>query len=207
MRPILSRERLGDLVSRLVVGVLFGVMSVNLLSDFAHTHRITGLLLLASESLVVVLTVFRRPTRIVDRSMAATIVTALSLVGPSLVRPVVGGGIVPDALTAIVSSIGLLIVIAGKVTLGRSFGLVPANRGVVNRGVYGVVRHPIYSGYLLTHVAFACAHATAWNVTVLIVTDVALIVRALYEERVLEADRSYRSYCERVAWHFVPGLY
>jgi protein-S-isoprenylcysteine O-methyltransferase Ste14 len=207
LKPILSRERLGDLVSRLVVGVLFGVMSVNLLTDFAHTHRITGLLLLASESLVVVLTVFRRPTRIVDRSMAATIVTALSLVGPSLVRPVVGGGIVPDALTAIVSSIGLLIVIAGKVTLGRSFGLVPANRGVVNRGVYGVVRHPIYSGYLLTHVAFACAHATTWNVTVLILTDVALIVRALYEERVLEADRSYRSYCERVAWHFVPGLY
>jgi protein-S-isoprenylcysteine O-methyltransferase Ste14 len=207
LTPAFTRERLGDLLSRLVVGVLFGVMSVNLLTDFARTHRVTGLLLLASESLVVVLTIFRRRTRIVDRSIAAGVVTAVSLVGPSLVRPVVGGGLVPDALTAVVSSVGLLIVIAGKLTLGRSFGLVPANRGVVNRGVYGVVRHPIYAGYLLTHMAFACAHATTWNVTVLILTDTALIVRARYEERVLEADRSYRSYCERVAWHFVPGVF
>ncbi len=81
--------------------------------------------------------------------------------------------------------------IAGKLALGRSFGLVPANRGVVIGGVYGVVRHPIYAGYLLTHVAFACAHPTTWNVTVLVLTDTALIIRALLEERVLEADRSY----------------
>jgi protein-S-isoprenylcysteine O-methyltransferase Ste14 len=200
-------EVVRDLLSRLVVGALFAILSVNLLTDFAHTHHVTGLLLLASESLVVVLTVMRRRTRIVDRSAAAAIVTMLSLVGPSLVRTSASGGLLPDAATAVVSTIGFLIIIAGKVTLGRSFGLVPANRGVVIGGVYGVVRHPIYAGYLLTHVAFACAHPTLWNVSVLVVTDTALVVRALYEERVLEADRSYQSYCQRVAWHIVPGVF
>jgi protein-S-isoprenylcysteine O-methyltransferase Ste14 len=202
-----SREVFGDLLSRLIVGVLFALMSINLLTDFAHTHRLTGLLLLASESLVVVLTIVRRRTHIVDRSAAAAVVTALSLVGPFLVRPAAGGGLVPDVMTAIVSAVGLLIIIAGKVTLGRSFGLVPANRGVVSGGLYGLVRHPIYAGYLLTHIAFACAYPTPWNVTVLVMTDTALIVRALYEEKILVADGSYRSYCERVAWHIVPGVF
>ena len=202
-----SREVGGDLLSRLAVGVLFAVMSVNLLTDFAHTHRLTGLLLLASESLVVVLTIVRRRTQIVDRSAAAAVVTTISLIGPSLVRTVSGGGLLPDAVTAVVSSVGLVLIIAGKITLGRSFGLVPANRGGVIGGVYGFVRHPIYAGYLLTHLAFACAHPTTWNVTVLVLTDTALIVRALYEEKVLEADRSYQSYCRRVAWHIVPGVF
>ena len=46
----------------------------------------------------------------------------------------------------------------GKITLGRSFGVVPANRGVVVGGPYNFVRHPIYTGYLITHVAFLVAN-------------------------------------------------
>jgi protein-S-isoprenylcysteine O-methyltransferase Ste14 len=50
------------------------------------------------------------------------------------------------------------VVIAGKVALGRSFGIAPANRGVGRPRPYGFVRHPIYSGYIVTHIAFAIAH-------------------------------------------------
>ena len=38
--------------------------------------------------------------------------------------------------------------------LGRSFGVAPANRGIVVRGPYSFVRHPIYTGYLITHTGF-----------------------------------------------------
>jgi protein-S-isoprenylcysteine O-methyltransferase Ste14 len=207
MKKMPPHEMITDLLARLMVGLLFAFLSVNLLTDFAHTHRLTGLWLLVSESLVVVLTILRRRTRIVDRSVAATLVTAVSLMGPALLRAVPGAGLVPDALTALVASVGLLIVIAGKIRLGRSFGIVPANRGVVCGGPYEFVRHPIYAGYLLTHIAFACAHPTPRNVSVLILTDLALIFRALYEERLLKADSSYQSYCERVGWHIVPGVF
>jgi protein-S-isoprenylcysteine O-methyltransferase Ste14 len=106
-----------------------------------------------------------------------------------------------------VSAVGLVIVIAGKITLGRSFGLVPANRGVVSAGPYLFVRHPIYTGYLLTHIAFAVAYPTPWNIGILVVTDVTLIIRALCEERILAKDRLYQMYCQRVAWHLVPGIF
>ena len=97
--------------------------------------------------------------------------------------------------------------IVGKLALGRSFGIAPANRGVVMRGPYVLVRHPIYAGYLLTHVAFLVAHPTPWNVAVILVADGALVVRALIEERVLSADEEYQSYCRRVGWHLVPGVF
>src|SRR5712692_7310020 len=197
MKSRFSREATADLLARALVVALFTLLSVNLVSAFLQTRRATGLLLLVSESLVVVLTVVRRRARIVDRSVTAAIMTAISILGPSLVRSSDRLAVVPDSVTVFVSAIGLIVVIAGKVTLGRSFGIAPANRGIVVAGPYGFVRHPIYAGYLVTHVAFACAYPTKWNLTVLAVTDVALVLRALCEERVLLHDWSYQRYCQR----------
>jgi protein-S-isoprenylcysteine O-methyltransferase Ste14 len=202
-----ARELCSDFVARAVVGSLFALLSINLVADFARTHRATGLLLLVSESLVVVLTIIRRRARLVDRSPQAAIATAVSLVGPSLVRASQYASLVPDVATIVVSAIGLMVVIAAKLTLGRSFGIAPANRGVVVAGPYGFVRHPIYAGYLVTHVAFLCAYPSPWNLTVLLLSDAALIFRALCEERVLSSDRTYQTYCRRVAWHLVPGVF
>jgi protein-S-isoprenylcysteine O-methyltransferase Ste14 len=159
------------------------------------------------ESLVVVLTIARRRTQIVDRSVAAAVMTAVSLVGPALLRANDAAPLAPDAVTALVSAVGLSLVVIGKIALGRSFGVVPANRGVVVRGPYTFVRHPIYTGYLVTHLSFLVAHPTPWNVSIMLVSDVALIVRALMEERVLSADVAYQSYCRRVGWHLVPGVF
>ena len=201
------RDRFSDLASRLVVGVLFVALSVNLLDDFLQTHRVTGLLLLVSESLVVVFTVFRRRAQVVDRTVVAAVVTAVSLVGPPMLRVGEASSLLPDRVTAVLSTIGLILVIAGKLTLGRSFGLVPANRGVVAQGPYGLMRHPIYTGYLITHVGFLAAHPTDWNIALIVVSDAALVIRALLEERVLVQDEQYRAYCARVAWHLVPGVF
>jgi protein-S-isoprenylcysteine O-methyltransferase Ste14 len=201
-----SRQN-NELLARATVGVLFTLLSINILLDFLHTGRVTGLLLLVSEGLVIVLTVIRRPAQFVDRSIRAAMVTAISVIGPPLLWPSSLGGLVPDLVTAVASALGLGLVVVGKLTLGRSFGLVPANRGVVIRGPYALVRHPIYSGYLITHLAFLIAHPSWWNVVVLATADTALVVRALIEERVLNRDAAYQEYCERVGWHLVPGVF
>ena len=46
-----------------------------------------------------------------------------------------------------------------------------------------------------------------YSAAVLLVADGALVVRALIEERVLGTDAKYQSYCRRVGWHLVPGVF
>jgi protein-S-isoprenylcysteine O-methyltransferase Ste14 len=200
-------EKARDILSRVLVGALFALMSMNLLAEFLRTGHVTGLLLLLSESLVIVLTVFRRRARLTHRSVTAAVITTISLAGPPLLRARDAAPLLPDMVTAVVTALGVLIVIVGKLTLGRSFGIVPANRGIVARGPYNVVRHPIYLGYIIAHVAFLGAHPTPMNVAVVLVADTALILRALIEEKVLGADGDYQAYCRRVAWHLVPGVF
>jgi protein-S-isoprenylcysteine O-methyltransferase Ste14 len=201
------RARIGDILARGIVSGLFLVLAANLLEDFVRTGRLTGLLLLASELLVAVLMLFRRPTLDIDRSAWALGVTLLSVAGPPLLRPSQLGSMVPDAVTVALSAVGLAIVIFGKLALGRSFGIVPANRGVVTAGPYNFVRHPIYTGYLITHLAFLAAHPTLWNAAILAISGVALVARAFKEEQTLVKDELYQSYTRRVAWHLVPGVF
>jgi protein-S-isoprenylcysteine O-methyltransferase Ste14 len=216
-RPLASRPReagrvqprsdVADAAGRVVVIALFSMLAIRLGANFLQTGHLTGLLLLASELLVVALTVLRRAAVVVDRSWRARLLTALSLAGPPAVLPVLAAGLMPDLVTASVSAAGLLVVVAGKLSLGRSFGLMPANRGIVSSGLYRFVRHPIYAGYLFTHAAFLVAHPTWWNLAALGIADVALLARAVCEERTLARDPQYVRYLERVHWRVVPGVF
>jgi protein-S-isoprenylcysteine O-methyltransferase Ste14 len=203
----LPRELFTDLLARAVIAGLFTLLSINLFADFMRTGRVTGLLLVAGESLVVVLTIVRRRARLVDRTAAAAVITAVSLAAPPLLRAGQAASLAPDGMTAMISALGLGLVVVGKIALGRSFGVAPANRGVVVRGPYTLVRHPIYTGYLVTHVGFLMANPTPWNISVLLIADTALVLRALMEERVLSGDADYQTYCQRVGWHLVPGVF
>ena len=201
--PVFTGER----VSKVLIVVLFSAMAMRIARDVAITHHTTGLLLLVSEALVVVFTMIRRPAGTVDRSLNARILTMFSTFAPQLVRPASLHPLTPESFTLLLSGIGLILVVLGKVSLGRSFGLTPANRGVVSTGVYRFVRHPIYMGYLLTHVGFAIANPIGWNFFILIAADVTLILRAIREEQTLALDPAYFGYMQRVRWRIAPGVF
>ena len=189
-----------------MIADLFLAFAIRIGQDFLEPGRLTGLLLLVSEMLVVVLTLSRRTAVCVDRAWIVRVVAAVSMVGPPLVRPTTESAVVPEVYPVMLAVCGLLIVIVGKLSLGRSFGLLPANRGIVCSGLYRFVRHPIYLGYVTTHVAFLAANASIWNTVVLVVADGALLGRTVYEERVLLRDPAYASYQRRVRWRILPGV-
>lgn len=205
--PAGSRLDLGDIAARVLIVALFTLMAIRFGVDFLQTGRLTGPLLLLNETLVVVLTVMRRPSAVVDRTLKARLLTIVSTMGPPLVRPASIAALAPELVTVAVSAAGLLVVIGGKLSLGRSFGLMPANRGVVSTGLYRLVRHPIYMGYLITHAGFVAANPTIWNVAMLVGADLALMWRAVCEERTLSQDEAYRAYQQVVRWRVVPGVF
>jgi protein-S-isoprenylcysteine O-methyltransferase Ste14 len=208
--PSRARRRrfaVGETGAKIIIVLLFSAMAVRLASDWLRTGHLTGLLLLASEGLVVALTLLRRSAAIVDCSWKARLLTGFSAFGPNLVMPLAAGALAPPGVTVAMTAVGLFVVVLGKLSIGRSFGLSPANRGVVSTGMYRFVRHPIYFGYLVTHAGFMLANPMAWNASVLVATDLALMCRAVREEMTLANDEMYRAYMQRVRWRVLPGLF
>ena len=92
------------------------------------------------------------------------------------------------------------------VNLGRSFGIVPANRGIKTKGFYAVVRHPIYSLYMLHDIGWSLNCFSAHNVCVFFLYCLLTYGRARCEERVLRQDPAYQEYASKTRYMFLPGI-
>ncbi len=102
---------------------------------------------------------------------------------------------------------GLAGVLLSLGTLGRSFGIVAANRGLKTGGPYRVVRHPAYLSYLVTQIGYVLENPSPVNLGLLAVVSFCQIGRIQAEERVLCRDAGYQEYAGRVRYRLVPGLY
>ncbi len=162
--------------------------------------------LLAENLLIMLLFLLRRPSRQVARSPKAWILAVLGTLAPLLMRPAI-----PLAFPLPLVSLGLqglaaVGMLAALARLGRSFGVVPAHRGLVNEGLYGQVRHPIYAFEMAFYVAFVLGNLSVANAAVLVAFIVTQILRADQEERLLRSDLRYRNYTRQVRFRFIPGL-
>jgi methanethiol S-methyltransferase len=74
-------------------------------------------------------------------------------------------------------------------------------------GVYRLVRHPLYFGWVL--IVFGAAHMTGDRLTFAILTTAYLVIAMPWEERSLERTfgASYRRYMKDVRWRIVPYVY
>ena len=174
---------------------------------WADTTRHTLLLLLASEGLTMALIFVARRATQRDISAAAMVATVLALTFFLWFDYANTLRLIPEWAGVALQLAGMLWQISAKAVLGRSFGLLPAARGIVTGGPYRVVRHPIYLGYLVGHLGFLLSNFSLQNVLVLGGLYVAQAIRMLREETVLAGSAEYRDYTRRVRWRIVPYVY
>jgi protein-S-isoprenylcysteine O-methyltransferase Ste14 len=117
--------------------------------------------------------------------------------GVSLVTPMLGNGL------AIVS---MIILLYALLSLGRNIGFIPAQRKVVTRGAYGLVRHPIYTGTFVSLFAFVLRSYSVLNLSLALVLIALLMFRGIVEERFLREDVAYAAYLREVRWRWFPGI-
>lgn len=200
--------RIARLGARFIVLAVFLQFAFFLFQAYLEVLTLNYLLLFVGEFISISLVLFARDTAKVGLSpvaflcaMAATFYYLYFNFDPGY--NFFASRTVPE----LVQSLGIAFQIFAKLSLGRSFGLVPANRGVVTRGAYRLVRHPIYLGYLMGHVGFILGSFSAWNAGLLVVLYLLQGVRIIEEEKLLRKDLEYSAYASRVRWRAIPGIF
>ena len=101
--------------------------------------------------------------------------------------------------------VALSWLIAALWALGNSFGMAPAYRGVIcSRGLYRLVRHPLYVGSILFVLGYVVGHPSFNNFAVLALLTICQWVRAMLEEKWLSNVPEYQAYRKQVRGRFIP---
>ena len=102
---------------------------------------------------------------------------------------------------------GVVLCLVSLTTLGRSFGFAAADRGLVGRGPYRIVRHPIYASYVVLLVGYLLQSMSLRNLAVAVLATACNTGRIRAEERLLATNPAYAAYRSRVHWRVLPGVW
>jgi len=200
-------DTLGVITCNIVLAAYFGTFA---LLHLGHARRTgewaTTMPLVAQETLLVVLFLARRRSFATSNRPWDWAVGIAGTFLPLFLRP----GALIEALRplgALFQIAGLSFACVATGSLGRSIGVVAGNRGLKTGGAYRWVRHPMYSGYILSYIGYVAVYPSWRNLLVVSATLWALNARAAAEEAFLAREAPYRDYLSHSRWRFFPYLY
>ena len=198
-----------DILLRLLSCLCIGYFALRAVGAFMNDpSRITLMFAVVSEMTTIVISLAsRRPPQ---RDWAPMTVIATVYAGslfPALIDVEPGIGLLNEKICAVLQAVGFMWAIHSKLALGRSFGWLPADRGIVESGPYRFVRHPIYLGYFIAQIGFLAANFSVQNLIVYISLYAAQIYRIFKEESFLLGNEAYRDYTKRVRYRLIYGIF
>ena len=192
--------------------LLFCVTSAELVILFllTPTFTITDWIYVLQHFIVLAIALIRPKPKVRDYSIASSVAVGVAYLYPYaqviylrwspgyVASPT--AGLVLVTIAASLSLVSLLV-------MGRLFGVRPALRGLVTRGPYKFVRHPIYLSYVIGDIGY---NLQEWNfVTLLLVLVgwISLLYRIYAEERVISQHAEWPAYVALVRYRLLPGLW
>ncbi|MCS7219799.1 MAG: isoprenylcysteine carboxylmethyltransferase family protein [Anaerolineae bacterium] len=164
-------------------------------------HRLMDLGLFLFYSVVVWLFVTRAPAQ-----RHAPWPAALFAWG-STVLPVLGLSSSPvgwQTLGMIIQGLSLVSLTVAALSLGRSFAIAPADRGLRTGGAYRWIRHPMYASELMFYAGYLLANWSWRNLAVGGLVVLCVLIRIHYEEQLIAG---YHEYARQVRWRLIPRVW
>lgn len=85
---------------------------------------------------------------------------------------------------------------------------VQENQQVVSTGLYGIVRHPMYSATLLLFLSMPLVLASPWSFAIMLLYIPIIALRIRNEEQVLERElKGYTEYKQQVRYKVIPFIW
>ncbi|MGH8570594.1 MAG: methyltransferase family protein [Gammaproteobacteria bacterium] len=185
--------------------LIWGVFAYSHYVAYMKSHQLSLLRFVFSESLVAVMFLLRNTDARVSKNPFDWMVALAGTFTALFFRP--SDHAIDPTLGACLILAGVSIQIAGVLSLNRSFGIVPANRGIKTNGMYRLVRHPIYFSYLFTFAGYQLSNFSPYNLMLCAIAISFLVARIVSEERHLRLDDTYHQYMQRVRWRLFPYVF
>jgi protein-S-isoprenylcysteine O-methyltransferase Ste14 len=120
--------------------------------------------------------------------------------------PVAQLGLGMQLLSAVLMGVGSVASVLVLWRLGKSFSIMPEARALVTSGPYARARHPLYGVEMITIIGSALLFIQPWSGLMALGVVALLVIRTIFEERVLsEAYPEYAAYRAKTA-RFIPGV-
>ena len=114
--------------------------------------------------------------------------------------------LVGDVLVAVGLGVAMLVVIQNSHAAATV--RVEAGQQVVSTGLYGLVRHPMYTGNLILMIGIPLALGSYWGLVFVVPGLIVLALRIRDEEKLLKEDLDgYREYTRNVRYRLVPHVW
>jgi protein-S-isoprenylcysteine O-methyltransferase Ste14 len=114
--------------------------------------------------------------------------------------------LVGDLLVAVGLGVVALVIIQNS--YASSTVQVHAGQQVVSAGVYGLVRHPMYTGNVIMLIGIPLALGSYWGLVFVVPGLIVLALRIRDEEQLLAEELGgYREYTQKVRYRLVPGMW
>ena len=157
--------------------------------------EVTAILLAIQSALAAFLLVMHKPVERIGHPLMSLIAWLCALLPLAFMV---------EGASVLYSLPGLLLALWSLTALGFPFSIAPEDRGIVERGPYRFVRHPMYLGEILSLLGLCISANNTWNWFALLLFVRLVMVRISAEERVLA---SYEWYRKSVRWRFIPGVW
>jgi protein-S-isoprenylcysteine O-methyltransferase Ste14 len=114
--------------------------------------------------------------------------------------------LVGDVLVA--AGLGVVAVVIIQNSYAASTVRVEAGQQVVSTGLYGLVRHPMYTGNAIMMAGIPLALGSYWGLVFVLPGLIVLALRIRDEEKLLEGQLTgYRAYTQVVRYRLAPGMW
>ncbi len=178
---------------------------LRMIVDFRVTHRASSLILTIFETAIVFFSFSRPMPKESNISLYDWTVALAGTLSILMLRP--APQVHDNVMLLAMQLFGMSISLTALFNLNKSFGIVAANRGVKTRGMYRVVRHPIYAGYFLSFGAYVIQNPLLINAGIYVCFVCLELLRIVAEERLLSGDPEYAGYTSRTRWRVLPLIY
>jgi protein-S-isoprenylcysteine O-methyltransferase Ste14 len=192
--------------------LLFAVTSAELgiILFLTPTFTITDWIYLLQHLIVLVIALTRHPPALQDHSLRSSVAVSVAYAYPYAqviyLRWVPGVEVWPAAGFVLVT-VSACLSFASLLALGRLFGIRPALRGLMTRGPYRFVRHPMYLSYVLGDVGYNLQEGNIGTTLIVIAGWTSLLYRIHAEERLLSQDARWPAYAASVRRRILPGIW